>query len=304
MWGTIKLEGKMAVVNSVEVLVPVHNALAELRDCWGSLSSHAGNRLVRVTFVDDASNVETREWLDHIALEDSRVRVLRNRSNKGYTKSVNLGLRDLVADAIVILNSDTLVTPGAFDRLVAGVNSSEDVAAVGPLSNAASWQSIPRLTDDNGLFFINALPQSHTADDIAELVAEEFSAPQRPSVPVLNGFCTLFRAEAIRQIGFLDEKRFPRGYGEENDYCVRLSDAGYRLLVCEDAYVFHVKSASFGHETRVKLSRAGGKNFVKKHGQSRLDAMVAGVQANPELAAIRERVSRAFERRFGKGGRA
>ena len=290
----------MNVVDSVEVLVPVHNALSELRDCWAALSAHAGDRLVRVTFVDDASDVETREWLEHIAQEDPRVRILRNRSNKGYTKSVNLGLQDLVADAIVILNSDTLVTPGALDRLVAGINSSEDVAAVGPLSNAASWQSIPRLKDDDGLFFINALPQGHTAGDIAEVLAQEFPAPQRPSVPVLNGFCTLFRAEAIRHIGLLDEKRFPKGYGEENDYCVRLSDAGYRLLVCEDAYVFHVKSASFGHETRVKLSRAGGKKFVKKHGQSRLDAMVAAVQANSELADIRERVSRAFERRFGK----
>jgi GT2 family glycosyltransferase len=149
-------------------------------------------------------------------------------------------------------------------------------------------------------YSVTRVPPGLTADDIAELLAVEFPAPQRPSVPVLNGFCSLFRSNAIRHIGLLDEKRFPKGYGEENDYCLRLTDAGYRLLVCEDAYVYHVKSASFGHETRVKLSRAGGKNFVKKHGQSRLDEMVAGFQDNRELSDIRERVSRAFERRFGK----
>jgi len=290
----------MTIVDSIETLVPVHNALDELRDCWASLRTNGGNRIKRVTFVDDASDADTREWLDTIAEQDPRVRVLRNRSNQGYTKSVNLGLSQLVADAVLILNSDTVVTPGALDRLAAGINSGQDVGAVGPLSNAASWQSIPQIKDESGLFFINPLPPGHTADDIAELLAVEFPAPQRPSVPVLNGFCSLFRSDAIRHIGLLDEKRFPKGYGEENDYCLRLTDAGYRLLVCEDAYVYHVKSASFGHETRVKLSRAGGKNFVKKHGQSRLDEMVAGFQDNRELSDIRERVSRAFERRFGK----
>ena len=289
----------MALVRSVEVLVPVHNALAELRDCWASLVRNADERLVRVTFVDDASDRDTQSWLEELARSDSRVRVLRNRSNKGYTKSVNRGLDDLVADTVAILNSDTLVTPGAIDRLLAGINSSDDVGAVGPLSNAASWQSIPRLKGEDGQFFINALPSGHSADDVAALVAREFPSVRRPAVPVLNGFCTAFRSEAVRNIGLLDEKRFPKGYGEENDYCVRLIDAGYRLLVCEDAYVYHVKSASFGHEVRVKLSRAGGKNFVKKHGQARLDAMVAGIQSHPDMNDIRDRIVASYAKRFG-----
>lgn len=290
----------MPVVSSVEVLIPVHNALSELRECWASLERNGDDRLVRVTFVDDASAADTRTFLEEIARQNPRVRVLRTRSNKGYTKSVNRGLKDLVADAVVILNSDTLVTPGAIDRLLAGLNSGEDVAAVGPLSNAASWQSIPRLKAEDGQFVINTLPAGHSADDVAAHLALEFPSPNRPSVAVLNGFCTVFRSDAVRKIGKLDEKHFPKGYGEENDYCARLVDAGYRLLVCEDAYVYHVKSASFGHEVRIKLSNAGGEGFVKKHGQERLDQMIADMKAHVELNDIRARIAASLEKRFGK----
>ncbi len=293
----------MPLVRSCEVLIPVHNALSELRECWASLERNWDERIVRVTFVDDASDSETRTFLEELARHNPRGRVLRNRFNKGYTKSVNRGLADPVADAVAILNSDTLITPGAIDRLLAGLNSGDDVGAVGPLSNAASWQSIPLLTGDDGQFVINPLPAGHSADDVAAFLALEFPSANRPSVPVLNGFCTVFRTDAVRTIGILDEKRFPRGYGEENDYCVRLIDAGYRLLVCEDAYVYHVKSASFGHEVRMKLSRAGGEGFVKKHGQARLDQLVADMKTNVELNEIRARIATSLEKRFGKGSR-
>jgi GT2 family glycosyltransferase len=290
----------VSFVRSVEVLIPVHNALSELRECWASLERNGDDRLVRVTFVDDASASDTQIFLEELARNNPRVRVLRSRSNKGYTKSVNRGLKDLVADAIVILNSDTLVTPGALDRLLEGLNSDDNVAAVGPLSNAASWQSIPRLTGEDGQFVINPLPAGHSADDVAAHLAFESPFATRPSVPVLNGFCTVFRTDAVRKIGILDAKHFPKGYGEENDYCARLVDAGYRLLVCEDAYVYHVKSASFGHEVRMKLSHAGGESFVKKHGQARLDQMVADMKAHVELNEIRARIAESLEKRFAK----
>lgn len=290
----------MSFVSTVEALIPVHNALSELRECWASLERNGDDRLVRVTFVDDASAADTRAFVEDISRQNPRVRVLRNRLNKGYTKSVNRGLKNLVADAIVILNSDTLVTPGALDRLLAGLNSGEDVAAVGPLSNAASWQSIPRLKSDDGQFFINPLPVGYSGDDIAAHLALEFPSANRPSVPVLNGFCTVFRSDAVRKVGKLDDKHFPKGYGEENDYCARLVDAGYRLLVCEDSYVYHVKSASFGHDVRIKLSSAGGEGFVRKHGQARLDRMIADMKGHVELSEIRARIAASMDKRFGK----
>jgi len=81
----------------------------------------------------------------------------------------------------------------------------------------------------------------------------------------LNGFCTLFRRSALVAVGFLDEEGFPVGYGEENDLCVRLTKAGHDLHVCDSAYVYHVKSASFGSAKRAELVRAGTAKCAEKH---------------------------------------
>ena len=51
---------------------------------------------------------------------------------------------------------------------------------------------------------------------------------------------------AIRQVGMFDQESFGRGYGEENDFCQRAEQAGFRNVLCDDAYVVHDGGASFG----------------------------------------------------------
>ena len=50
----------------------------------------------------------------------------------------------------------------------------------------------------------------------------------------------------MRQIGGFDATTFGRGYGEENDWCMRAAAFGWRNVLCETAYVVHVGNASFG----------------------------------------------------------
>ena len=53
-------------------------------------------------------------------------------------------------------------------------------------------------------------------------------------------------APASVEVGGMDGAAFPSGYGEENDLCLRVRNAGYQLAVADDVYVWHSKSASFG----------------------------------------------------------
>src|SRR5205085_1716312 len=69
------------------------------------------------------------------------------------------------------------------------------------------------------------------------------------SIPFLNGFCYMIRREVIDRIGIFDEQNFAN-YGEENDYSIRARQAGYRLVVATDAYVFHNSSRSYSPERR------------------------------------------------------
>jgi len=66
----------------------------------------------------------------------------------------------------------------------------------------------------------------------------------------------------INEIGVFDHKLFPRGYGEENHFCMRVIKANRKNLLCPHAYIFHVKTASFKSE-RSRLIADGQKALLK-----------------------------------------
>jgi GT2 family glycosyltransferase len=53
------------------------------------------------------------------------------------------------------------------------------------------------------------------------------------------------RRAALRRLGDFDAETFGRGYGEENDFCLRAAAMGWRNVLCDTAYVVHHGGASF-----------------------------------------------------------
>jgi GT2 family glycosyltransferase len=192
------------------------------------------------------------------------MRLIELERNLGYTISANIGMSRSKADWVVLLNSDTIVTPGWLSGLFDVVDSKPNIAMVGPLSNAASWQSVPDLYDARGKWNVNKIPDGWTVDDVAAKV-RSLAKRQFPRVTLLNGFCTLIRRSVLEEVGYLDEASFPAGYGEENDLCVRVRKAGYELAIAEHVYVYHAKSASFGSKKRDELSKRGTQTLSAKH---------------------------------------
>src|SRR5439155_635 len=127
-----------------------------------------------------------------------------------------------------------------------------EIGIIGPLSNAASWQSVPsvRAEDD---WAINNPPSGTTPQEMADIVAR--AAVGAREMPFLNGFCYMIRRAVINRIGLFDELTFGAGYGEENDYSIRARQAGYKLVVATDAYVYHAHSKSYSYERRHILAK-------------------------------------------------
>ena len=280
----------------VDIVIPVHNALADVRACLASVRGRCDGCHVRVIVVNDGSDARTTAWLDAFCRESS-LELIHNARNLGYTRSVNVGLRVSTAPYVVTLNSDTIVTRGWLRGLLRCIHSAPGIGIVGPLSNAASWQNVPELRDESGGFAVNALAPGMTADTMAALVAR-VSRRAYPRTPFVNGFCFMIARPVIEAIGLMDEDSFPLGYGEENDYCIRAADAGFELAIADDTYVFHAKSRSFGHERRKQLSREGDEAIRRKH--SRFGALVAQVRQAKEMDRIRDRVRAALAQ--GSGG--
>lgn len=272
----------------VAVGIPVHNSLEDVRSCLSSVLATCPPS-TRVIVVDDGSDEPTQSWCRQLAGDDDRITLVRHDEALGYTKAANVILRMSDAEATVLLNSDTIVPPGWLQRLAATAQSAPDIGMVGPLSNAASWQSVPDLyaTPDRRDFAVNDLPAGWSVADVAFAVAATPSVVV-PRVPLLNGFCTLIRRSVLEEIGYLDEVLFPKGYGEENDFAFRATDAGFALALAMDAYVFHAKSRSFTHDVRRVLSTAGSQAFRAKWPKRRIDDAILTMREHPLLVEKRE----------------
>ena len=165
---------------------------------------------------------------------------------------------------MVLLNSDTLVTPGWLQRLVDCALARPQGGVFGPLSNAAMFQSIPHLKDKKGRWVVNALPPGVDLQAYAAAIATA-GEPLYPEVRFINGFCYMISRAALDRVGLFDEETFPQGYGEEDDFSLRAYKAGFTLHVADNAYVFHAKSQSYSDARREEILVATKDSLRNKH---------------------------------------
>jgi len=218
------------------VVVPVFNAFEHLQECLDSIARTVPPG-TKVLLIDDAST-DTRvlpllqTW---VGQDESNRELLLNADNRGFVASANRGLLGARSD-VVLLNSDTRVTPGWLESLAVCLASDTLIATATPWSNNGEIVSIPDFCVNN--------PPPESADVVARTI-QSCAEPVYPDLPTAVGFCMAISLQAIERIGVFDEATFGHGYGEENDYCLRAEQAGMRNVLCDDAYVVHFGGASF-----------------------------------------------------------
>lgn len=290
--GVLRADGEAVDSPTVDVAVCVHDALEDVRHCLWSLL-HKGSYPFRLILVNDGSDEETTAYLEEVAAVNPKATLIHNDSPPhGYTIAANLGMRAASGDYVVLLNSDTVVTHGWLERIVACGESDERIGILGPLSNAASHQSIPELRDADG-WATNPLPSFLTADGLAQLL-DRVSPRSRPRLPFVNGFCYVVKRAVLDAIGYFDEESFPSGYCEENDFSFRAGQAGFELAVADDSYVFHAKSKSYTPEARKPIAKRNYEVFLRKHGRETIESLVADLEADESLSGLREVVAEAL----------
>jgi GT2 family glycosyltransferase len=275
---------------SVDIVICVHNAVEHVRRCLESLVRCTDVRH-SVILVDDGSDTACHDELTRYANSSLHYTLIRNEQSRGYTRAANQGLRQSRADVVVLLNSDAIVTRQWLDRLLECGSSDPRIGIVGPLSNAAAYQSIPKLFEENDVWSQNPFPDGWDLEDVAAVVSQ--IAPRVfPRVAFINGFCFAIKRPVIDAIGYFDEESFPEAYGEEDDYCLRAAAAGFTLAVADHAYVYHARAQSYSYERRrAALKRAGTAALLRKHGGKRMRAGLAQLYDEPTLAMIRRELS-------------
>lgn len=277
---------------TVDIVICVHNALVRVQSCLESIRPTLGSSC-RVIVVDDGSADATREYLESFT-KTAGWKLIRHEQAVGYPRAANEGMTATTADFVVLLNSDTEVSREWLERLVMCARSDPSIGMVGPLSNAASWQSVPAI-ESNGDWATNSLPVDMSLSDVARAIGER-SGRSYPRVGVLNGFCLLIKRAVIDEVGLFDLGSFGSGYGEENDLCLRARKNGWDLAIADDVYVYHHQTSSYTLEERLLRSKAADLELRRKHGEDAVNAAVSSCRDNPILAAIREKHANSLER--------
>ena len=278
----------LSSIPSVDIVVCVHNALAHVERCLSSVFT-ATNLDYRLIVVNDGSNAETTASLRRLSAQRSAIQLIETHGPVGYTRAANWGLRACTAPTIVLLNSDTIVSRLWLEGMLECLGSDDKLGIVGPMSNAASWQSIPERFNERGAWAVNDLPLGYNVDEFSELVYRA-SECQFPRADFLNGFCLMIARKVIEKIGYLDEATFPRGYGEENDYCLRARGAGFELAIADHCFVYHAKSKSFGASTRARLAKEGRDALREKYDFEVIERGTEQLKHSAVLDRLRSRV--------------
>lgn len=231
------------------VIVPVFNAVHATDECIRSVLRHTRfGEQNRLLIVDDASTDPAVGELLRTFGQHPGVSVVRNPVNVGYTGTVNAGCAWAGRDDVVLLNSDTVVGPHWLRNLKVAAYRKPRLGTVTAVSNNAGEFSVP-CPGPNGI------PDGLGVEDMSRIVS---SCVNFVPIEVVtgNGFCLYIKRALMDDIGAFDEKRFPVGYGEENDFCMRALDAGWYHEVDPRTWIAHERSASFG-ERRQQLASTG-----------------------------------------------
>ncbi len=167
-----------------------------------------------------------------------KCRLVRNEVNLGFAKTMNGAIAEAVERRLdlLLLNSDTIVHPGAFPEMLRVASLDPMIGFVNPRSDNATLATLP--------IAHRAHPAAARDFDAAPYAALAARLPEMSYVPTAVGFCMLIRWHILAEFGGLDPI-FGAGYNEENDLVMRAGRCGYRAALANHAFVRHLGEVSF-----------------------------------------------------------
>ncbi|QEK12494.1 methyltransferase domain-containing protein [Crassaminicella thermophila] len=211
------------------IVILTYNQLYYTKLCIDSIRKYTDKDTYEIIVVDNHSTDGTVQWLK----DQEDIQTIFNKENLGFPKGCNQGIKVSQGDSILLLNNDVIVTPNWLSNLTTCLYSSNDIGAVGAVTNNCSYYQTINASYKN----IEEMIAFAKKNNVSNKDAWEERLK-------LIGFCMLIKKEVIEKVGLLDE-RFSPGNFEDDDYSFRTRKAGYRLMLCKDVFIHHFGSTSW-----------------------------------------------------------
>jgi len=238
----------------LSIVIVSFNARTDLVHCLLSLKKNPPALDHEIIVVDNASSDGSGEAAQKVP----GVQVVAMGRNAGFSAANNAGIRESAGDLLLLLNSDTLVPPGALDALIARLAATPQAGIAGP--RLVDGDGRPELSFGRMISPLNELwQQRRTPQWIeTETAREQF-------VDWVSGACLLvYRADADAA-GLLDERFFL--YTEDVDFCHAVRRLGRKVLFTPVATITHLRGRSRASQPEAsrRAYRQSQMAFYQKH---------------------------------------
>ena len=239
------------------IVIVSWNVKVLLEQCIWSLIHNATTLASQaIVVVDNHSNDGTVEAIRTIFSGHDTVEVIASETNVGFTGGNNIGLKraaELIPDLLrsesyaLLLNPDTIVSPGCLDQLIGYATAHPDVGIVGPqlrYGDGSIQSSRRRFPTLQTLMFESTWLQSMAPKAILDAYYfADVSSNEPCAVDWLVGAALLVRFVVYEQCGGLDSMSFFM-YCEEIDWCLRIKQEGWLIVYYPEAHITHFEGAS------------------------------------------------------------
>ena len=208
---------------------------------------------IELVLVDNGSTDETRRIASYV----TGAKILRLEENLGFLRAANQALAFCTAPALLYLNNDVELGFAAVAAALARLDSDESIGAV----CAKIIRTHGLLQEAGSIIWRDGSTSGYLRDAPSLAPAANFVR----DVDYGSAVFLLCRTDLVRQLGGFDED-FSPSYFEDADLCLRMKQAGYRIVYDPSASVTHMEFGSADNSAAaMALMRRGRKIFAAKH---------------------------------------
>ena len=229
----------------VSVVIPNYNGEKFLKNLFDSLNDDS-ECIGEVIIVDNASSDKSKEYIaDYKFIFPCHL--IENKENLGFAPAVNQGISKAKYEYIFLLNNDTQLKKGAVKSMVNLISGDDKIfSCQAKMLQYNNKDMIDDAGDEyNLLGWTKKTGENHPSTDFTE-VKDIFSA---------CAGAAMYKKSVLDEIGMFDDNFF--AYMEDVDLAMRARIYGYHNLLCPDAVVYHIGSATSGsryNEFKVRLA--------------------------------------------------
>jgi len=249
----------------IDIIIPTFGQEQFTVKCLESIRKYTSRDSYRIIWVDNGSSKISREIVMSEIINHNYISIWLE-SNLGFVKATNIGLQASDTEYVILQNNDTEVTEDWLERLQEPLLSDISNVASGPMTSTdGSWQGW-RNVKKNLLYDLPDLSLINK-EKIPKLLSDKYKNYTK-QVKMIAFFCTLFKRKVFNELGLLDEI-FGSGFGDDDDFCMRITKAGYNLIFVPSSYVLHHHRTTFksvyGDTEVIRMQEENLNKFKRKH---------------------------------------